>query len=181
MYFRKILFFKHWLGFFIGIIYGAVFASTIAYTTYNWALSKLPAYKTSVFTYLDPVVAVITAVPLLGEKITLPFIESKQALLEQASLFAMVSLYEGFGIPVLEAYVAGVPTVLSDIPVFKELFSESSSFAAADDPSDIAKKMREVLQSKKIADDLVEKGRKAAKKFSWEKCARETLGVLRRE
>lgn len=57
-----------------GIIYGAIFASTIAYTIYDWALAKLPAYKTSVFTYIDPVVAVIIAIPLLGESITWPFI-----------------------------------------------------------------------------------------------------------
>ncbi|MDO8515077.1 MAG: DMT family transporter [bacterium] len=59
---------------FLGIIYGAVFSSTIAYAVYNWALAKLPAFKTSVFTYIDPVVAVLIAIPLLGEKITLPFI-----------------------------------------------------------------------------------------------------------
>ncbi len=57
-----------------GIIYGAVFSSAIAYSVYNWALSKLPAYKTSIFTYLDPVVAIVIAIPLLGEKLTLPFI-----------------------------------------------------------------------------------------------------------
>lgn len=58
----------------VGIIYGGIFASCIAYATYNWALAKLPAYKTSVFTYIDPVAAIIIAVPLLGEKITPPFI-----------------------------------------------------------------------------------------------------------
>lgn len=59
---------------FIGIIYGAVFSSTIAYAAYNWALAKLPAFKTSVFTYIDPIVAVLIAIPLLGEKLTMPFI-----------------------------------------------------------------------------------------------------------
>jgi len=57
-----------------GIIYGAIFSSLIAYSVYNWALSKLPAYKTSVFIYIDPIVAILIAVPLLGEKITLPFV-----------------------------------------------------------------------------------------------------------
>lgn len=58
----------------VGIIYGGLFSSLIAYSLYNWALSKLPAYKTSVFTYIDPVVAILIAIPLLGEKITLPFV-----------------------------------------------------------------------------------------------------------
>lgn len=57
-----------------GIIYGSLFSSLIAYSIYNWALSKLPAYKTSIFTYIDPVVAILIAMPLLGEKLTLPFI-----------------------------------------------------------------------------------------------------------
>ncbi len=57
-----------------GIIFGGVFSSLIAYTIYDWALAKLPAYRTGVFTYIDPVIAIIIAIPLLGEKITLPFI-----------------------------------------------------------------------------------------------------------
>lgn len=57
-----------------GIIFGSIFSSLIAYTIYGWALAKLPAYRTSVFTYLDPVVAIIIAIPLLGEKLTPPFI-----------------------------------------------------------------------------------------------------------
>ncbi len=57
-----------------GILYGGIFSSLIAYVIYDWALAKLPAYRTSIFTYLDPVVAIIIAIPLLGEKITPPFI-----------------------------------------------------------------------------------------------------------
>lgn len=58
----------------IGIIYSAVFSTTIAYVAYDWALAKLPAFRTGVFVYIDPVAAIIIAVPLLGEKITPPFI-----------------------------------------------------------------------------------------------------------
>lgn len=57
-----------------GIAYASIFSTVIAYTAYDWALSKLQAHKTSVFTYLDPVATVVIAVPLLGEKITLPFV-----------------------------------------------------------------------------------------------------------
>lgn len=58
----------------IGIIFGAVFSSALAYYCYNFALTKLPAFTVGMFTYMDPIVAIIIAVPLLGEKITLPFI-----------------------------------------------------------------------------------------------------------
>lgn len=57
-----------------GILYGGIFSSLIAYVIYNWALAKLPAFRTSVFAYLDPIVAIMVAIPLLGEKLTLPFI-----------------------------------------------------------------------------------------------------------
>ncbi len=58
----------------IGIVFGAIFSSSIAYICYNYALSKLPAFEVGVFTYMDPIVSVAIAIPLLGEKITLPFI-----------------------------------------------------------------------------------------------------------
>lgn len=57
-----------------GIIFGAVFSSLIAYSVYDWALANLPAYRTSVFTYIDPVIAIVIAIPLLGERLTVPFI-----------------------------------------------------------------------------------------------------------
>ncbi|MBI4078785.1 MAG: DMT family transporter [Candidatus Levybacteria bacterium] len=58
----------------IGIIYGAVFASTIAYLTYNYALKYMVANEAGIFYYLDPVVAAIIAIPLLEEVITVPYI-----------------------------------------------------------------------------------------------------------
>lgn len=58
----------------MGIVFGGFFASILAYGAHNFALSKLPAHEVSIFTYMDPVVAVLIAIPLLGEKITPPFI-----------------------------------------------------------------------------------------------------------
>lgn len=57
----------------VGIIYGAVFSSTIAYTLYGWGLSKLEAGEVGLFGYIDPVAAVIIAYPLLGEQPDLLF------------------------------------------------------------------------------------------------------------
>ncbi len=58
----------------IGIGYASILSTVVAYTAYDWALSKLSAYRTSVFTYIDPVASIVIAVPLLGEKITIPFV-----------------------------------------------------------------------------------------------------------
>ena len=57
-----------------GIIFGGLFSSLAAYILYHWAIARMQAYKVSVFAYLDPVVAILIAIPLLGEKITSPFL-----------------------------------------------------------------------------------------------------------
>ncbi|KKT72986.1 MAG: putative transporter (DMT superfamily), partial [Microgenomates group bacterium GW2011_GWA2_44_7] len=58
----------------IGIVYGAVFSSAIAYAFHTWGLSKISASEVSLFAYIDPVVAMFIAYPLLGEKPTPLFI-----------------------------------------------------------------------------------------------------------
>lgn len=57
-----------------GIFYSSILSTVIAYTIYDWALAKLSAYRTSVFTYIDPIASIAIAIPLLGEKITWPFV-----------------------------------------------------------------------------------------------------------
>ncbi len=59
---------------FFGIIYGAIFSSLIAYSLYDWSLSKIEASETGIFTYLIPITSIIIAVPFFGEKITFPYI-----------------------------------------------------------------------------------------------------------
>lgn len=57
-----------------GIVFGAVLSSALAYTLYNFSLKYMVAGEVGVFFYLDPVIAILIAVPLLGEMITLPYI-----------------------------------------------------------------------------------------------------------
>lgn len=56
-----------------GIVYGAVFSSTIAYSLYAWGLSKIEASEAGLFAYIDPVIALVLAYPLLGERPTAYF------------------------------------------------------------------------------------------------------------
>ncbi|MBI4100394.1 DMT family transporter [Candidatus Microgenomates bacterium] len=58
----------------VGIAYGAFFSSTIAYLAWDFGLSKLPASEVSLFSSLQPLAAAVIALPLLGEKITFPFL-----------------------------------------------------------------------------------------------------------
>lgn len=57
-----------------GILFGAIFSSALAYYLYNFALKNMIASEAGIFVYIDPVVAVMIAVPLLGEVITLPYV-----------------------------------------------------------------------------------------------------------
>ncbi len=58
----------------IGIIFGSIFSSLIAYCFYIYGLSKITAQESSIFTYIDPIAGVLIAVPLLGETITWEFV-----------------------------------------------------------------------------------------------------------
>lgn len=58
----------------VGIIYGAIFSSALAYSLYDWGLSQIEASETGIFTYLMPITAILIAVPFFGEKITWPFV-----------------------------------------------------------------------------------------------------------
>lgn len=67
-------------------------------------------------------------------------------LYEKASALVFPSLDEGYGLPPLEAWYFGCPILLSDIPVFRELYSEKASFVDPHDPSEIAKQLDNVIQ-----------------------------------
>ena len=72
----------------IGIVYGSIFSSFIAYSLYAWGLSKIDASEAGLFAYIDPVIAIVIAYPLLGEKPT--------------SLFLLGSVLVFFGIYITE-------------------------------------------------------------------------------
>ena len=57
----------------VGIVYGAIFSSALAYSLFAWGLSKMEASEAGLFTYVDPIVAIAIAYPLLGEKPTIFF------------------------------------------------------------------------------------------------------------
>ncbi|MNH58433.1 GDP-mannose-dependent alpha-(1-2)-phosphatidylinositol mannosyltransferase [compost metagenome] len=97
--------------------------------------------------------------------------EDTGALYQNASLFIMPSLYEGFGMPILEAFASKIPVVASDIPVLREVAGEGALYAHTDHPEEFAKAMQEVLTSQKLKEKLIANGSKQLKTFSWEKNA----------
>jgi len=94
-----------------------------------------------------------------------------------AALLAYPSLYEGFGFPPLEAMACGCPVVTSDTSSLPEVVGEVGIMVNPYDTDSLVEAMRKVLTDSELRDNMVRKGLEQAKKFSWEKAARETEEV----
>jgi glycosyltransferase involved in cell wall biosynthesis len=102
--------------------------------------------------------------------------EEVAALYSGAAVFVYPSLYEGFGQPILEAMTCGCPVVTSKISSMPEVAGEAAILVDPLSVEEIAEGIKIALKRK---EELAEKGYRQAKKFSWEKCARETLKVYK--
>ncbi len=100
------------------------------------------------------------------------------ALISGARCYVLPSLWEGFGIPVIEAQACGVPTIVSNVSSLPEVVGDSAILIDPNSTKSIAIAIEKVLVSEKTRTDLVAKGFKNIKRFSWQKCAQETLKVI---
>lgn len=100
------------------------------------------------------------------------------AFYTRARCFVLVSLYEGFGLPILEAMSYGCPVITSNVSSLPEAGGDAALYVDPKSTEDITKKITMVLDNEKLRSEMIEKGKKQVKKFSWEKTARETLNVL---
>jgi len=103
--------------------------------------------------------------------------EDLPAIYNAADLFVYPSLYEGFGLPPLEAMACGTPVITSNTSSFPEVVGDAGIMVKPHDVDELAKVMYEVLTNDGLREDMIKKGLKQAKKFSWKKCAKETLEV----
>ncbi|PIB37139.1 hypothetical protein BFP72_17865 [Reichenbachiella sp. 5M10] len=92
-------------------------------------------------------------------------------LYKSAKLFIYPSLYEGFGIPPLEAMSFGCPTLVSDIGSLREVCSEASAYFNPYDEKDLLDKMELCLSNREIRTSLTEKGRERINNYSWQSSA----------
>lgn len=95
-----------------------------------------------------------------------------------AALFAYPSFFEGFGLPVLEAMACGTPAVASHGSSIPEVAENAAILVDPNRPDQISKAMESLLTDEKLYSRMKERGLAQAKKFNWEKCARETLKIL---
>ena len=103
------------------------------------------------------------------------------ALTSGAKVYVLPSLWEGFGIPVVEAQACGVPVVVSNTSSLPEVVGESGILVDPLNTKSIADGIESLISSPKLASNLSEKGLENAKRFSWQKCAEETLKVLEKD
>lgn len=110
--------------------------------------------------------------PIKGTRI-LGMVESIDlpAIYSGAKMFVYPSLYEGFGLPVIEAFSCGCPVITSDRGSLEEISGGASQLVDPDNSEDIAVKMVKVFIDKSLRNDLISKGIKQANNFSWEKTA----------
>lgn len=97
-----------------------------------------------------------------------------------ASVFVYPSLYEGFGLPPLEAMACGCPVVTSNNSSLPEVVGDAAITVDPHDVDALTNAMREVLTNDGLREAMIEKGLAQAKRFSWEKTAQETSAVYER-
>ncbi len=100
-------------------------------------------------------------------------------LYRKAKLFLFPSLYEGFGLPPLEAMACGAPVVVSNIASLPEVCGDAAYYVNPYDVKDIAKGIEIVLKDEELQKELIHKGLERAKLFSWEKSAKKLVKIIK--
>lgn len=104
--------------------------------------------------------------------------EEVDRLYAQATLLVFPTLFEGFGLPVLEAMSAGCPVLCTDLPVLREVGGDAAAYVDSRDPAALAEAILGLLDDSAERDRLAAAGKVRAAAFSWTRTATETLATL---
>ncbi len=100
-------------------------------------------------------------------------------LYRAASLLLFPSLYEGFGLPVVEAMASATPVLASDVPAVREVAGNAADFFDPNDVDTMKTALLRLLGDPERQAELVTRGLERAREFSWQQCARQTLAIYR--
>ena len=117
----------------------------------------------------------------LGERIIFPgFVPDEEIpkFYNLAELFLFPSIYEGFGIPILEAMACGCPVITSMTGCAPEVAGGAGVLVDPYDPDDIAYSIKRIVEDPTYRQTLVERGLEHVKSFGWDRCAAQTLEVF---
>ncbi|MCL2380195.1 MAG: glycosyltransferase family 4 protein [Treponema sp.] len=106
--------------------------------------------------------------------------EELKDLYAKALVFVFPSLYEGFGIPVLEAFASGCPAILSNTSSLPEVGGDAALYFDPYSPDDMRNQIERVITSPSLRGEMAAKGKERLKMFSWKKCAEETMEVYKK-
>ena len=105
--------------------------------------------------------------------------EALPALYAGAAMLVYPSLYEGFGLPLVEAMASGTPVITSNRSSMPEVVGNAGILVEPEDETMIAEAIRQLLEDKNAAQRLQQQGLERARQFTWERCAQQTLAVYR--
>lgn len=100
-------------------------------------------------------------------------------LYRNAFCYCLPSLYEGFGIPILEAMSNGCPVITSHSSSLPEIGGDACLYFEPQDQQDLVEKLSQLYDNENMRNELIKKGHDRVSLFSWKKCAMETLDVIR--
>jgi glycosyltransferase involved in cell wall biosynthesis len=133
-------------------------------------ISRYPSVRRAVIqTRVEKVVRFLGFVPF----------EALRIFFESAALFVFPSLYEGFGLPPLEAMATGTPVVASNVSALQEVLGDAALLVNPENVFEIARAIQEALLDQELRGELIAKGKAQAARYSWERTAREVLEVYR--
>ncbi|MBZ5674315.1 MAG: glycosyltransferase family 4 protein [Acidobacteriia bacterium] len=101
------------------------------------------------------------------------------SLYARARAFVYPSMFEGFGMPVLEAMAAGIPVACSDIPPLREVAADAALFFDPLNEDGITAAIERLMNDESLQERLAQAGRERARGFTWQRSAEQTLQVLR--
>jgi glycosyltransferase involved in cell wall biosynthesis len=131
-------------------------------------ISRYPSVRRAVIrTRVEKVVRFLGFVPF----------EALRVFFESASLFVFPSLYEGFGLPPLEAMATGTPVVASNVSALSEVLGDAALLVNPENVFEIARAIQDALLDEDLRGQLIAKGKAQAARYSWERTAREVLAV----
>jgi glycosyltransferase involved in cell wall biosynthesis len=107
-------------------------------------------------------------------------IEHLIALYQGADGLVQPSIYEGFGLPLIEAMACGCPVVATDIPMFRDVLGGAGLLVTGDGADAFGRALASLAKSEPWRADLRAAGFERARGFSWDRCAQQTLGVMRK-